>query len=324
MRFAVLINGKKYPVTVMREPNNSSALSNFKYEGKTYRGVPEQFNSLRFDKVKEKYVAVSIVVTEQVVPVYENVKAEVEDESVLEIQITTPEDIAKAIAEDIDAEPTTKELEEDIEEPEDNIDYLEVDDEAGVETDEEKNELQERKLEFLQALQNESRLLEESTRNSLEKINRAKGFKRQSFSPRWEVLFPSQPSFGEGMFARYKSSWIRAHGSEHLQMTHQMQIKCDSLYIQERASKEFDGWCIDCLLVYYEVDSPDFGVLTFLKNFRELYRDIINQYHSKILLATTEEMPDEENPVVVISDYLGHCDLSIPLVDLVDKYGDKC
>lgn len=324
MRFAVLINGKKYPVTVMREPNNSSALSNFRYEGKTYKGVPEQFNGLRYDKVKEKYVAVSIVVTEQILLVYENVKAEVEDEPVLEIQTTTPEDIAEAIEEEIEEEPTIKDLEEDIEEPEGSIDYPEVDDEVEEETDEEKNELQERKLEFLQALQNESRLLEESTRTSLEKINRAKGFKRQSFSPRWDILFPAQPSFGEGMFTRFKSSWIRAHGSEHLQMTLQMQIKCDSLYIQERANKEFEGWCIDCLLVYYEVDSPDFGVLTFLKNFKELYRDIISQYHSKVVLATTEEMPDEDNPLVVITDYLGHCDLSIPLVDLVEKYGDKC
>ena len=191
MRFAVLINGKKYPVTVMREPNNSSALSNFRYEGKTYKGVPEQFNGLRYDKVKEKYVAVSIVVTEQILLVYENVKAEVEDEPVLEIQTTTPEDIAESIEEEIEEEPTIKDLEEDIEEPEGSIDYPEVDDEVEEETDEEKNELQERKLEFLQALQNESRLLEESTRTSLEKINRAKGFKRQRLRARCGLVCES-------------------------------------------------------------------------------------------------------------------------------------
>jgi hypothetical protein len=323
MKFAVSINGKKYPVTVMREPNNTSALSNFKYEGKTYRGLPEQFNGLRFDKAKEKYVATSIVVTEQIKPVYDTVQAEVEDEPVIEAHETTTEEIVEAIETETEEEPEPELTEEET----DPFEPVEQEQEQSKEEEqdlEEDKELKERKLEFLEAVLQESKALEEKTRKTLGKINGANGFKRQNFQPRWDSLFPSAPSFGEGTFEKHKQIWIKAHGSEHLQMTHQMQMKCDSLYIHERASKEFEGWTIDSLLVYYEIDSPDFGVLTFIKNYKQLVRDVLHQYHSKILLATTEQNPDEENPLVVIADYLGHADLSIPLVNLVEKYGDKC
>lgn len=321
MKFAVSINGKKYPVTVMREPNNISALSNFKCEGKTYRGIPEQFNGLRFDKAKEKYIATSIVVTEQIKPVYDSAEAEVEAEPVPEIHVVTSEEIIKDIETETENEPEP-ELTEEEGDPFEPV--FEEEEDPDDEISEEEKELAERKHEFLEALQLESKILEENTRKALGKINSANGFKRQCFQPRWDILFPTAPSFGEGTFEKHKQIWIRTYGSEHLRMTYQMEMKCDSLYIHERAAKEFEGWQIDSLLVYYEIDSPDYGVLTFLKNFKQLYRDIFHQYHSKLLLATAEHAPDEEMPLVVISDYLGHCDLSISLVDLVEKYGDKC
>ena len=178
-----------------------------------------------------------------------------------------------------------------------------------------------RKKEFLEQLERESIKLNKKTQDQLSKIT---VIKKITFQPRWSSLFPESETYGEGLFEKHKHVWIKLHGSEHLKIAHEMQCRCDALYIQERASVEFINWNIHDLLVYYEIDSPDYGILTYLKNFKNMHRDLLNMYHSRIILVTTDDNPDEDNPLVVITDYLGHCDLSIPFVNLVELYGDRC
>lgn len=148
--------------------------------------------------------------------------------------------------------------------------------------------------------------------------------KKKQYQPRWSYLFPESETFGEGIFEKQKVVWIKLHGSEHLKTAYEMQCKCDSLYIEERKQFEFKDWLIYECLSYYEIDSPDFGILTFLRNFKQLHKEIFNTYKSKIIIATTETNEDEDNPLVIITDYLGHADLALPLQDMVKIYGESC
>jgi hypothetical protein len=330
VKFSVVINGKKYPVQVMKEPNNASALSNFELEGRTYKGLPEQFNGLRFDKKKEQYTAISIIVTE---PIKSIPRTSVTEKAPVQAEETVIE-IAPVIQNLIPDEGTTVAIEEEsipVEEPtsieitsEEN--NLINDTEVIDEDDDQVDDVIERKQQFLANLEAESKALHLQTQKEIIKLGGAEtnGFKKLKFYSRIHDIFPDNISYGEGLFEKQKTVWIRLYGSEHLKMAHDMQSKCDSLYIQERAMKEFPNWEIHELLVSYEIDSPDYGILTFLKNFKKMHQSVLDAFHSKVSVDTTNDHPNEEDPVVVISNYLGHCDLSIPLVNLVDLYGDRC
>ena len=314
MRFAVLINGKKYPVTVMREPNNTTALSNFDYEGRTYKGLPTQFSGLRFDEKKKSYTATSVLATEPG-PVKTASVAILEEEPIPEIHEPTTAEIVEAIEDEIPEPKSISDLDKEV--------FEEIPESESEEQESEKTEIEERKHEFLELLQRQSDDLRVAANQEVMKITGCNS-KKANFRARWPYIFPEAEEYGQGLFERHKTIWIKQHGSEHLQMAFNMRCKCDSLYVQERAKFEFPEWSIHENLVYYEIDSVDFGTLTFLKNFKKIYYDIINSYRSKLLAATTDDAYDEDNLTVVIADYLGHADLSIPLVNLVDKYGDNC
>ena len=316
MKFAVLISGKKYPVTVMREPNNTSALSNFECEGRTYKGVPSQFNGLSFNKTKNCYTATSVIVTEVVKMPIEVKRIVVKEEITIPLIEEIPEEVVET---PIEEEVSNDEIERQIIEssdPEPEPEQAEDD-----EDEEGQDPSAERKQAFLEELAEESAKIRRLQEKELERCRRVN---RPLYVSRWGSIFPEAEAYGEGLFKKQQLSWIKQHGSEHLKMAFEMRCKCDCLYIQERAAKEFPEWAINDLLVYYEIDSPDLGELTFLKNFGNLYKDMLNAFRSKIILATTDIAPDEQNPTVVITDYLGHCDLSIMLVDLVGLYGDRC
>ena len=314
----------------MKEPNNTSALSNFDLEGRTYKGLPEQFNGLRFDKNKDRYTAISIVVTEPVKPIMVTSVVIEEPVQVEEVVIEIVPIIQNLIPEEgikvqIEEEPPV------IEEPspvEDTTEEEAVvsDNDEETEDDTEVDELAERKKDFLSKLEAEVKFLGKETEKEVIRVLGVgtNGFKKLKFYSRIHDIFPDNIAYGEGLFEKQKTVWVRLHGSEHLKIAHDMQSKCDSLYIQERAAKEFPNWEVHELIVSYEIDSPDFGILTFLKNFRNLHRCNLEPFHCKVSIATTDKNPDEDNPTVVITDYLGHCDLSIPLVNLVDIYGDRC
>lgn len=342
MKFAVIVNGKKYPVAVMREPKNISALSNFVYEGKTYRGIPTQFNGLKFDKLKDRYTATSIVVTEpntasvvasEPKPITEDmiienkpitediiIKNKQELDELLSVNTSDTLIIPENTKEDVCSEniEETEVTTEEISEEETSIEKI-IEEEVSIDETDEYKEASERRREFLESLERESAKINRETQQQLSKV-----IKKITFQPRWSILFPESETYGEGLFQKHKHVWIKLHGSEHLKTAHEMQCRCDALYIQERAALEFKEWSIHDLLIYYEIDSPDYGILTYLKNFKNMHRDILNNYHSKIVLVTTDEYMDEDNPLVVITDYLGHCDLSIPFVNLVEIYGDRC
>ena len=330
MKFAVHINGKKYPVQVMREPNNASALSNFELEGRTYKGLPEQFNCLRFDKKKEQYTAISIVVTEPIksiasTSIVEEAPVQVEEmviEIVPVIQNLIPDE---GITVAIEEEPSVIEESLPIEDTTEEETVIPIEDEE-TEDDSQVDDVAERKLQFLADLEAESKALHLQTQKEIIKVAGVgvNGFKKLKFYSRIHDIFPDNISYGEGLFEKQKTVWIRLHGSEHLKIAHDMQSKCDSLYIQERAMMEFPNWEVHDLIVSYEVDSPDYGVLTFLKNFKKLHQSVLDAFHSKVSIETTDANPNEDDPIVVITNYLGHCDLSIPLVKLVDVYGDRC
>lgn len=323
MKFAVIVNGKKYPVSVMKEPKNTSALSGFDYEGRTYKGLPDQFNGLRFDKTKKTYSATSIVATEGLRSVTTTVA--VMEEEVPEPHVTTNEEIVEAIETATDEPVEVEDCVQEFIAEEPSIEELDETPEVEETAEEETTDLAEMKSQFLSTIEEEAKRLAEESKKQVLRINGSGvNGKRVNFAPRWSELFPDMPSFGAGSFEQKKHVWIKQHGSERLQMAHSMDMKCDSLYIQERCAFEFSKWQVHELLVYYEVDSPDFGILTFMKNLKHIFRELLQPYRSKMLLVTTEANPDEDNPVVVITDYLGHCDLSIPLVDLVDEYGDCC
>lgn len=325
MKFAVSVNGKKFPVQVMKEPSSTSALFDFKLEGRTYRGLPSQYNGLRYDKGKDIYTAISIVVTAP--------QPTIETQEIIEQKETVIE-VVDVVVDCIPPEATFRvEIEEEslinpcaeIEIGSDICGLREEEPtEETPELSEEEEELHERKTEFLNNLALESQKLEEETKVKVNLAVPCNGIKKINFRPRWSSLFPESETFGEGLFDKHKHIWVKLHGSDHLKMAHDMQCRCDSLYIQERANKEFPHWAVNDLLVFYEIDSPDFGILTFLKNFKHIHRDTLNLFKNKVLLGTTDENPDEDNPIVVISDYLGHCDLSITFVQLVELYGDRC
>ena len=305
MKFAVNIGGKKYPVSVMREPNNSSALSDFVYEGKTYKGNVDQYNGLRFDKANNRYTASSVVIKKK-----ECVTVGVDSVSETDNIETNPNEQP-----DINGEPS----EELIPSEEPNIEVtnteefvIEVNEE---EEDQEEDQEEEPRQHFTEILQQLQPPKEEPPVN---------GFKRLNFQPRWSYLFPGSVTFYEGLYEKQKNIWVRQHGSEHLKTAHEIQCKCDGLYLQERSALEFPTWEIHELLIYYEIDSPDFGLLTYLRNFRNLHREMLNAFKSKVALATTAVHPNEEDPVVIIADYLGHADLSIMFSQLVQLYGDSC
>jgi hypothetical protein len=317
MKFAVQVSGKKFPVVVMKEPNNISALSNFTLEGRTYKGLPEQFNGLRLDKTKNRYTAVSIVVTESIKPISsENTVIEEEEESteIIIEKLTIEEHIE---SKDIIVEETSIVEETIIENEAQEIEEEPEIDDSEVEDTEEKKRL------FLEEVEAEAQKLKRESDREVAKIN-GNGFRKLKFQSRLHDIFPDNISYGEGLYEKQKTVWIRLHGSEHLKMAHDMGTRCDSLYIQERAAKELSDWKLHDLLVCYEIDSPDFGILTFLKNFKKIHHNILDPFRSKISIATTDDNPDENDPVVVITDFLGYCDLSIPLVNLVDTYGDRC
>ena len=329
MRFTVAINGKKYPVYVMKEPSSSLALSNFDYEGKSYKGSPEQFNGLRFDKGKNRYIATSI-------SVLENAKAPIESISEIAIEPEEAQEIVESIIEEeqivpinIDLEilpvPTTVSVTISDEEQVEQIEEIEEIDDI-TEANELEESIESRKQEFLTQIMEESEKLKKITTHALsgEEITHVNGQKKYRFAPRWQYLFPDNTSWASDFFERQKMVWIKMHGSEHLRIASDMKCKCDSLYIQERAGFDFPLWALHENLSFYELESPDFGVLTFLKNFKNMYKDLFNEYRSRVTLGTTEENDNEDYPLVIVSDYLCHADLTIPLVNLVDQYGDKC
>ena len=326
MKFAVSVNGKKFPVQVMKEPNSTSALSNFKLDGRTYRGLPSQYNGLRYDKGKGIYTAISVVVTANPIQVEKVAIIPEPKEIVIEVIDVVVNNLPPEATFRVEVEETP--LINPCAEIELGSDVCGLREEETTaeepELSDEEEELQERKTEFLHNLELESQKLEQETKVKVNLIVPCSGIKKINFRPRWSSLFPESESFGEGLFDKHKHIWVKLHGSDHLKMAHDMQCRCDSLYIQERANKEFPHWAINDLLIFYEIDSPDFGILTFLKNFKHIHRDTLNLFKNKVLLGTTDENPDEESPIVVISDYLGHADLSIPLIDLVNQYGDRC
>ena len=266
MRFTVSINGKKFPVYVMKEPSNSLVLSNFNYEGRSYKGSPEQFNGLRFDKAKNRYIATSIAVTE-------NAKVPIENIAVLEMEPEEAQTLVSSIIEDEtntiqnEEQETTGIIINTEELPETSIVTERSSDEELDDTTDAiaiEDSIQLRKQEFLTELIEQSEKLKKITLLTVSggEISHTNGHKKYRFAPRWQYLFPDNTSWASDFFERQKITWIKMHGSEHLKIAHDMKCRCDSLYIQERAAFEFPKWTLHENLSFYEIDSPDFGILT--------------------------------------------------------------
>jgi hypothetical protein len=124
---------------------------------------------------------------------------------------------------------------------------------------------------------------------------------------------------GNSLYHKDKTIWVKMHGSENLQLAFEMRMKCDKGYIFERIAKEFPGFHVADDFGSHEVDTPDIGILRFLKSeaFTPVQRKVLASYHSRVCVALDED-GTAENPYIVIKNFLCHCDLFIRIKDLIE------
>ena len=138
-----------------------------------------------------------------------------------------------------------------------------------------------------------------------------------------KFTFLFQPRMGSKvqLFEDYKvckQSWINMFGSPQLKLALSMSCKCDSKYIFERVALEFPVFKIFEQFQYTEIDTPDFGVLTFIKeNINTKQTQLIRKFNGRIFLGYEYEKEDSKKEYLIIEGFLGMCDLACPMEEFV-------
>lgn len=138
-----------------------------------------------------------------------------------------------------------------------------------------------------------------------------------------KFTFMFQPRTGNKvqLFEDYKvckQSWINMFGSPQLKLALSMSCKCDSKYIFERVALEFPVFKIFEQFQYTEIDTPDFGVLTFIKeNIDSKQTQLIRKFNGRIFLGYEYDQEDSRKEYLIIESFLGMCDLACPMEEFV-------
>ena len=124
-------------------------------------------------------------------------------------------------------------------------------------------------------------------------------------------------SYGEQLYQQDKTAWINQYGSEDLKYAHSVGFDCNCGYILQRAALDFPGFEVQCEHRAYQIDTPDIEIVKFITEEALTLEQLasIRRYKSKISVHEKEE--DENDLIVVIQNYLFHCDLVISLSKLV-------
>jgi len=94
---------------------------------------------------------------------------------------------------------------------------------------------------------------------------------------------------------------------------------CNCGYILQRAAIEFPGFDVRSEYEALQVDTPDLHIMKFILNEALTVEqlNVIKRFRSKITVYDNEENP--EDLMVVIKNYLFHCDLTVSLTKLVSS-----
>ena len=283
MKYLVNIDGRQFPVSLINPPKDLTKLDAFEQteDGSALIGTPDLFVNLK--KEGSRYKAFSVKTSTPKIEVdVEKIIADNKRKSEPEpvVVIEEPEPIA----------------EEEVEEPEEE-EFVPQTIQISIPETTYKDLYPDHKTESLESV---------IERNS----EHAKGM---IFCP----VFKESETYI--LYQKEKTIWIKRFGSEKLNLAHDMHMKCDKGYVIERASREFPTFEIDVEFECIEVDTPDVSILRFLKNeaFSQEQNKSISQYGSRIVIASNDE--EEEDPFVVIKNYLGLCDLITKVRTLVEE-----
>jgi len=123
------------------------------------------------------------------------------------------------------------------------------------------------------------------------------------------------------LYCNDKLVWIKQHGSEQLQLAHEMGMKCDSKYVVERVLSDFPAFQIHEEYAFDEMDTPEVSFLLFLRNeaFTATQKAVFKKFNSRVCLGWNydDNQHDIAEAEVIIKGFLGMCDLVCAFKDLL-------